>query len=373
MIRRNKKRKHETLVGNQPSPDGALNRDHSPSTADSSNLQSQLATDIEVTREQLRELDNSQHNSLGALSSLSEAYAAVWHDASDFSKTGKKKFLFEDHAVFWVNGEIYHIFTATRLLLTSLVTAFVAALNRGRPLFSSAPPEVLDHLRASRPDQVHDRAWLVMYYSVILSMVSSTNPMDESTKAKLRCNLWLALNDVRLLLEPSEPNIQALILLACHVEEFTTPSLCWMLVTNACRMLQALGVSHRRFDSRTRERRLMIFWHLNILDKGLALSFGRPPTFHRAMAREIAVPTLDQLLPFQPHRTSTGTPALFGAHFMHQIILLSRVMADVWHCLYEETAPNSRGIELASEDLESWYHQAQQVGRDPTAGLATHS
>lgn len=373
MIRRNKKRKHETLVGNQPSPDGALNRNHSPSKADGNKLQSQLATDIEVTRQQLRELDNSQHSSLGALSSLSEAYAAVWHDASDFSKTGKNFFLFEDHAVSWVNGELYYMFTATRLLLTSLVTAFVAALNRGRPLFSSAPPEVLDHLRASRPDQVHDRAWLVMYYSIILSMVSSTNPMDESTKAKLRCNLWLALNDVRLLLEPSEPNIQALILLACHVEEFTTPSLCWMLVTNACRMLQALGVSHRRFDSRTRERRLMIFWHLNILDKGLALSFGRPPTFHRAMAREIALPTLDQLLPFQPHRTSTGTPALFGAHFMHQMLLLSRVMADVWHCLYEETAPNKRSIELASEYLELWYHQAHRVGREPTAGLATHS
>ena len=262
---------------------------------------------------------------------------------------------------------------ATRLLLTPLATVFVAALNRGRPLFNSAPPEVLDHLRASRPHHVHDRAWMVMYYSVILSMVSSTDPMNESTKAKLRCNLWLALNDVRLLLEPSEPNIQALTLLACHVEEFTTPSLCWMLVTNACRMLQALGVNHRRFDPRTRERRVMIFWHLNILDKGLALIFGRPPTFHRAMAREIALPTLEQLLPFQPHRTSTGAPTLFGAHYLHQMLLLSRVMADVWNCLHEETAPNNRSIELAREDLELWYRQAQEVGRDPTAGLATHS
>ncbi|KAI9704640.1 MAG: hypothetical protein M1820_005388 [Bogoriella megaspora] len=65
-------------------------------------------------------------------------------------------------------------------------------------------------------------------------MVSSNNPSDESTKAKLRCNLWLALNDVRLLLEPSEANIQALILLACHVEEFTTPSTCWMLLLEGC-------------------------------------------------------------------------------------------------------------------------------------------
>lgn len=179
-------------------------------------------------------------------------------------------------------------------------------------MFSSAPPEVLDHLRASRPQHVQDRAWLVMYYGIILSIVSCTDPNDESTKAKLRCNLWLALNDARLLLEPSEQNIQALIVLAVDVEEFTKPSLCWMLVTNACRMLQALGVSHRRFDSQTRERRVIMFWHLNLVDIGLALIFGRPPTFHRGMAREIPLPTLDQLLPFQPHLTYAGAPALFG-------------------------------------------------------------
>ena len=171
---------------------------------------------------------------------------------------------------------------------------------------------MLDHLRASRPQQVQDRAWLVMYYGIILNIVSSTNPRDESTKAKLRCNLWLALNDARLLLEPSEPNIQALIVLAVDVEEFTKPLLCWMLVSNACRMLQTLGVSHRRFDSRTRERRVIMFWHLNLVDVALALIFDRPPTFHRGMARENPLPTLDQLLPFQPHLTSAGAPALFG-------------------------------------------------------------
>ena len=179
-------------------------------------------------------------------------------------------------------------------------------------MFVSAPPEVLDHLRASRPQQVQDRAWLVMYYGIILRTVSTTDPGDESTKAKLRCNLWLALNDARLLLEPSEPNIHALIILAVDVEEFTKPSLSWMLVTNACRMLQALGVSNRRFDSRTRERRVIMFWHLNLVDIGLALIFGRPPTFHRGMARETPLPTLDQLLPFQPHITSASAPALFG-------------------------------------------------------------
>ncbi|EXJ76360.1 uncharacterized protein A1O5_00868 [Cladophialophora psammophila CBS 110553] len=245
--------------------------------------------------------------------------------------------------------------------LTSLATAFVAGLKRDRPLFISVPPEVLDHLRASRPQQVQQRAWLVMYYGIILNFVSSTDPGNEDTKAKLRCNLWLALNDARLLLEPSEANINALILLAVDVEEFTKPSLCWMLVTNACRMLQALGVRHRRFDSRTQDRRVVMFWHLNLVDIGLALIFGRPPTFHRAMAREIPLPTLSQLLSFQPHVTPAGAPALFGAHYTHQMFLLSRVMADIWYRLHEETTPNERSIEATKQDLELWYQQAQRV------------
>lgn len=258
------------------------------------------------------------------------------------------------------------------MLLTSCSIAFVAAVNRGRPLLRPAPPEVLDHLRACRPHQVHERAWLVMYYSIVLAMVSSTNPSDGSTKAKLRCNLWLALNDARLFLEPSEANIQALVLLACHVEEFTTPSLCWMLATSACRMLQALGVSHRRVDPETRQRRIMMFWHLNLLDKGMSLIFGRPPTFHRAMAKEIALPTLDQLLPFRPHPTSAGAPALFGAHYMYQILLLSRIMADIWHCLYEEASLDDR-IKSASEDLDSWYNEAQRVDHNSPVRSMIHS
>ena len=210
-----------------------------------------------------------------------------------------------------------------------------------------------------------------MYYSIILSMVSSTDPTNQSTKKKLRCNLWLALNDVRLFLEPSEANVQALTLLACRVEEFTTPSLCWTLSANACRMLQALGVNNRRLDSGTRERRAMMFWHLNLLDKGLSLIFGRPPTFHRAMAREIALPTLDQLLPCQAHVTSAGAPGLFGAHHFHQRLLLTRVMADIWNCLYEDATPDHGRVEVASEDLESWYCQAREVGSDRTTGCAT--
>lgn len=365
VIRRNRKRKHETNVDTQPSSDGAHSRYEKGIPGDSGNsLQSRLAVDIDVTRERLNGLD-AQHNSLSALSSLSAAYSAVWHDA-EFSTTGSNYFLFEDRATIWVDGKQYRIPKVVALPLTLFATAFVAALDRGGPLMTSAPQDVLEHLGASCPHQVHERAWLVMYYSIVLSMVSSTNPADESTKTKLRCNLWRALNDVRLFLEPSEVNIQALMLVACHVEEFTTPSLCWMLVTNACRMLQALGVTHRRLDFQTRERRIIMFWHLNIIDKSEALIFGRPPTFHRAMARDTPLPKLDQLLSFQPHHPSTNAPALFGVHYIYQTFLLSRIMADIWECIYEDTGSSNQSAELARTDLESWYRGASKVGHSST-------
>jgi hypothetical protein len=238
--------------------------------------------------------------------------------------------------------------------------AFVATLQKERILLTSAPPEVLEHLAVSRPHQVHDRAWLVMFYTVALNVVSSVNPSNESTKARLKSNLWLAFNDVRLLLEPNLTSIQALVFLACHTEEFMTPSLCWALVSKACIMLQALGITHWRLDLPTRERRTMLFWRLNVFDKALALILCRPPTLHREMATGIAMPTLDQLLPSQPYHSSTVTPALFNAHYTHQMHLLSRVTADVWHCLYGQDSGDIRAVK---QDLESWHRQATEVDR----------
>lgn len=103
--RATRKRKRNRLDDDWPSTD-TISRVSAPSEVNGSNgLQSHLATDIEVTREQLRGVDASQHNSLGALSSLSEACAAVWHDAAELGKTGKKFFLFEDRAAAWTDGE----------------------------------------------------------------------------------------------------------------------------------------------------------------------------------------------------------------------------------------------------------------------------
>lgn len=205
-----------------------------------------------------------------------------------------------------------------------------------------------------------------MYYGIILSRVSSTAPQDVATKEKLRCNLWLAMNDVRILLEPSEPNIQALAILATHVEEFTSPSLCWMLIANACRMLQALGVNLRHLSPETRQRRNMTFWYLNLVDKGLSIIFGRPPTFHRAMSKDVPLPTIAQLLPYQPHNVAppengSRPGSLFGAHYIHQIMLLSHIIGDIWICVFENATRDESAIRSVKRDLDNWYSVAKVV------------
>lgn len=76
-----------------------------PAPASESNtVQSHLTDDIETTRGLLRNLGASHDTSLGALTSLSESCAAVWHNAMEFDNTGKGYFLFEDQAASWVES-----------------------------------------------------------------------------------------------------------------------------------------------------------------------------------------------------------------------------------------------------------------------------
>lgn len=194
-----------------------------------------------------------------------------------------------------------------------------------------------------------------MFYSVALSVESSVITPNKSSKAKLKSNLFLALNNVRLVLEPAVSTIQALIIMACYADEYMTPQLCWSLISQACIMLQALGITTWRLDAATRERRAMLFWRLNVLDKALALILGRPPTLHRETAATVPLPSLEQLLPSQLQR---GEPTLFDAHYSHQMLLLSKIMADIWHCLHGLDAGKTHRVK---EDLESWYSEAKEV------------
>ncbi|KAL1599681.1 hypothetical protein SLS60_007484 [Paraconiothyrium brasiliense] len=219
---------------------------------------------------------------------------------------------------------------------------------------NAVPSDVLDALKASRPDQIRERAWLVIFYSVALSSLDGT--ASSAHTASLRSNLWLAFNDVRLLLEPSLLNIQALVTMTLHAEKYLAPYACWTLVSKACIMLIALGIgTHAHVDPTTKKQRNALFWRLNALDKSLALILSRSPNFQRDLMKAVPLPTLEELLSSRPRYSTDGMPILFEAHFDQQMYLLSRVQIEVWHCLPGQEAQN---VVKVRKDLKSWYNEA---------------
>lgn len=185
--------------------------------------------------------------------------------------------------------------------------------------------------------------------------IAGTDASDKCNLAKLKSNLWLAFNDVKLLLEPRISSVQALFILATSLERFMTPSVCCSLIQTCCSMLQAVGINHTRLDATTIERRTIFFWRLNFAEKALALILNRPPLLHRDTTAMIAMPTLDQLFDFRPKVRALG---LFLTHYSQQTYLLSRVMGDIWYCVYGQ----DHGKEaVVKQELDSWYQKADQV------------
>lgn len=185
--------------------------------------------------------------------------------------------------------------------------------------------------------------------------------LEDITKNKLRTQLQLALNDVGILLAPSELNIHAILLAMGPISEFAGPSLCWMFANSACRMLQAIGVKPRYLNrSESDMRRVILFSHLNLLDKGLAMIFGRNPTFNRDMVQSIGIPSLQECQLRRSHLTADEAPRNFETHYAHQKIVLSHLMDDIWSALYCGDIVDEE-IDKASEGLNSWYEQTVEV------------
>lgn len=234
-------------------------------------------------------------------------------------------------------------------------------INKGRPVFQPVPSQLLHDIQY-RPDTVQHKAYMVIVYGILLTDACLDSSYDQLTIVKLRWNLRIALDDANLLLEPSDINIQAMTLLACHVQEVSSPSLCWTLISNACRMLQSLGINSRNLDAEIKERRLLLFWFLNAIDKSLALTFGRPPSFHGVMYNKLPLIPELKLLEYQPHMpTVDGTEpfqSMFGAHLLRQMHTSSIVLSDIWTCLYEDGSK----FEQAKRSLDQWWQQTTSVG-----------
>lgn len=94
-----------------------------------------------------------------------------------------------------------------------------------------------------------------------------------------RDNLETAIANLSLLMPPRKETVEALIMAASYATEISKPSLAWQLNAASCQICLALGY-HRKdlLPGETEEmriRRATRFWLVYILDKALAIRFGR--------------------------------------------------------------------------------------------------
>lgn len=207
--------------------------------------------------ERLRKLINREHTSLQDLARLMSEYHTVWQGQHLIPKIkyGPIPLQILAFSTSWLRThEPITIFLRRSSSESGLTVSFAClpkihadtysemctAVRQSQFAIGSVPPDVLDTLHASKPEPICERAWLVIFYSVALSSLNGTASSAHS--ARLRSNLWLAFNDVRLLLEPSFLNIQALVTMTLYAEKYLAPHACWELISKACAMLIALGV-----------------------------------------------------------------------------------------------------------------------------------
>ena len=186
------------------------------------------------------------------------------------------------------------------------------------------------------PRKVREKAWVVYINYLLLSTV--TADVDKKAEAeRFRHNTQLALNNSSIYLQPSVANIQALVLLAAHGEDYAAPNVSWMLLSHACRQAEVLSLhTPGHGNAEAYQQRLCRFWLLFVLDKSCSLTFGRPPFLSTAIYDSVPVPDYKYLLKFQPHRhgtfdsqqTSTRV-SKFGAHLLIRSFELARLMGRV--------------------------------------------
>lgn len=105
------------------------------------------------------------------------------------------------------------------------------------------PQKVLDALVTSQPAQTCERAWWVMFYSIASRNCTMSELLADDLKAsRLENNLWMSINDIGFLLQPSILNVQAIITMVVSAERCMLPQACWSLISKASTMLLGLGV-----------------------------------------------------------------------------------------------------------------------------------
>ncbi|WZH45281.1 fungal-specific transcription factor domain-containing protein [Fusarium acuminatum] len=232
--------------------------------------------------------------------------------------------------------------------------------------FFQAPSEELLIQVIFKPETVTRKAWVVYVNYMLLAMLSDDkNPQAQN----FRQNMKLALNDSSIFLEPNEAHLQALILLAIHGEDYSSPGSSWMLVGHACRQAQALELHNStNVEYETRQRRLSLFWLLFAVDKSCSLAFGRPCFLPSDTYSHIPLPDLSYLMRFKPRSDIPETverkrqKSMFGAHMFLARMELARLTGDSYALSNNELMAEARG--LLRTKLVEWHTRTIKALQD---------
>ncbi|CAG9951331.1 unnamed protein product, partial [Clonostachys rosea f. rosea IK726] len=243
-----------------------------------------------------------------------------------------------------------------------IVKSVLETMELGDILIVKPSDEILQAV-IFRPETVKEPGWLVWINYLLLNLHLGEKPQPRAFLVDgLRHNVRRSLNKATIFLEPREINVQALMLLACHGEDFSSPNVSWMLMGHACRQAQALGLHIEKAKTATEnQRRLSLFWSLFIMDKISSLAFGRPTLLPTGLYQDVPSPEFQHLRRYQPHRL--GLPLLeestFGAHFFRANIDLAKLADLVLDFLCRVTPSLER--ERLIEKVEAWGTKTRQA------------
>jgi len=249
---------------------------------------------------------------------------------------------------------------------------FNSGIEKGAPLFSLPPPDLLSKI-IFEPSAVQERGWLLLVNAFLSTAIFLMKPSNPRLSRELQWNVWMLLEDSSIFLEPSEIKIQALLLLATHGQEVTTPNLCWTLMSHACQMAQTLAIHLPPFRAplgpHVNDQRNFLFWSLFMVDKGLSLSFGRSPMLPAYLYRRVPPPDAEYLAKFKPHENPHSLAETrgnevqipFGTLFLLKTMALAKLQGDISDMLYNEEKFNIGKVDTLQNELELWLRDIKTV------------
>ena len=257
------------------------------------------------------------------------------------------------------------------------MTVFYVIMDSAKPIFAGPPAQIQQSI-VFEPSTCSERGWILLFNALLSTNLSLTEPQNTRLIRGLQWNAWMVLEESNLLMEPSELNIQALTLVACHCQDFITPSVCWTLISNACLLSRAMSLHlpspTAPLDSEANRQRNCLFWSLFIVDKSLSMAFGRPALLPNHLYKDVPLPDPNYLAKFNPHQ-APGSPDCkgsepgnrtagdnFGSLHWSRLLEFAKFQGDVSDLLHQsKSLVNIEKVSDLLRDLDRWMKTTREV------------